>query len=101
MVTKEEILGVSKVAKIAISDDEAQRFTKEINDTLCIAILKPSSDSVIIMASETFFIQFSVGKVASAVSCYKEFFPCFLSVLKYCYFHIIIIHNSRQCGCHS
>lgn len=34
MVTKEEILGVSKVAKIAISDDEAQRFTKEINDVL-------------------------------------------------------------------
>lgn len=34
MVTKEEILGVSKVAKIAISDEEAQRFTKEINDVL-------------------------------------------------------------------
>ena len=34
MVTKEEILGVSKLAKIAISDGEAQHFTKEINDVL-------------------------------------------------------------------
>ena len=34
MVTKEEILGVSKLAKIVISDGEAQHFTKEINDVL-------------------------------------------------------------------
>lgn len=34
MVTKEEILGVSRLAKIAISDGEAQHFTKEINDVL-------------------------------------------------------------------
>ncbi len=34
MVTKKEIIDVSKIAKIAISDDDAQHFTKEINDVL-------------------------------------------------------------------
>lgn len=34
MVTKEELLNVSKIAQIFISDEEAKTFTKSINDVL-------------------------------------------------------------------
>ena len=34
MVTKDEILKVSKIAQIFINEEEAQTFTKSINDVL-------------------------------------------------------------------
>lgn len=34
MVTKDEILKISKVAKTFINEEEAKKFTKSINDVL-------------------------------------------------------------------